>query len=277
MLPKPSAPLVSPLPGTLILCCFKTNMGCHIAQGQSSQGDTVARTATDRLADGSFQTAESSRYFHSACLQGGEEICKRRTERLLTCRVKLVWDGAARRGQLFSPGTLSVFSTAGSFSLMRKAKWGRQTCLMPWRRSRRNTTVSYRQTPQRTKYDGPREPEPNPPHVWFLFCFFFLFASMEWETPQRGLICSALDSRTLDAATCSLRAHVIVRRIVHCHPQELVDGADEIDFIFLNHCFISISDVNEKNILWQWKKKLLGRYIRLYSTFLVLTVSIAMA
>lgn len=79
-----------------------------------------------------------------------------------------------------SSGLFSVFSTAGRFSLMRKANWGRQSYQMPWRRSQRNTTVSYRQIPQRTKYDGPGEPQPNPKHF---FLFFALFCcSMEWET-----------------------------------------------------------------------------------------------
>lgn len=122
-----------------------------------------------------------------ACRQGGEEICKGLTERLLTYWVKSVWYVYAECGQMFSPGTLSVFSTAGRFSLMRKAKWGRQTCLMPWRRSQRNTTVSYRQTPQRTKYDGPGEPQPNPTRLFVcLFaCFLFLLAAWSVETPQR--------------------------------------------------------------------------------------------
>lgn len=146
-------------------------------------------------------------------------------------RVTSVWCVSAQCEQVFSPGTLSVFSTAGRFSLMRKANWGRQTCLMPWRRSQRNTTVSYRQTPQRTKYDGPGEPQPSPTQHVFFFCFPF------WQHGVRntaeGLISRALDSHTLENDTLvGVRVHAIVRLSrfhpsnVYCHlrPQSWSKG-----------------------------------------------------
>lgn len=103
--------------------------------------------------------------------QGGEEICKTTSFCgvilhigyclfLETCFV--FWDFLLFFFffPAFTTHTLTVlilnfvsFFTAGRYLLMRKANWRRETYQTPW--SLRHTTVSYRQTRQRAKYDGP--------------------------------------------------------------------------------------------------------------------------
>lgn len=103
------------------------------------------------------------------CRRGGEEICKKTPElvqRLLTYWVNTSWringwncvlSCRPERPRLWFHALLclccSPLPAAGRFSLMRKANRKTQSYPKPWRRSRQNTTVSYRQIPPRAKHD----------------------------------------------------------------------------------------------------------------------------
>lgn len=101
----------------------------------------------------------TSLFILSDCCQGGEEICKQTPETGVFLHIWVKLSLRLCSTELFASQTSTwliwkcvFFPTAGSFLLMRQANWRRETYQIPC--SLQHTTASYRQTPQRAKYDA---------------------------------------------------------------------------------------------------------------------------